>query len=84
MKKFEGIPNEIKKEKQILEGKIDDLAGFESGDWEKTLPNNLTLHEIDLFLKEGSWYWHLKTEHINDEEEREKWEKERLTWANDS
>jgi hypothetical protein len=80
MHKLEDTPK-IEEEKQVIEGKINDLAGFESGDWKKVLPKGLTLHDVDLFLKKEGWYWHMKIEHIKDEEERKKWEEERKFWT---
>jgi len=66
----------IEKENQVIEGRIDDLVGFESGDWKKILPQGLTLSDVDLFLKSESggksWYWHLKSECIKDKEEKDK------------
>jgi hypothetical protein len=85
MNEFE-YPGKIERQKQILEGRIDDLAGFESGDWKKVLPEGLTLHDVDLFIQgegqKNSWYWHLKSEYIIGEEEKKKWDKERNMWTN--
>jgi hypothetical protein len=80
MKNFENGPK-IEEEKQIIEGKINDLAGFESGDWKNVLPEGLTLHDVDLFLKNEGWFWHLKSEHIRDKKERERWGKDKKFWT---
>jgi len=84
MNRFEQ-PENAASEKQVIEGKIDDLVGFKSGDWKKILPEGIILHDVDLFIKnEGrnTWYWHLKSEHIKNEEERKNWDKERQMWIN--
>ncbi len=86
MNDFEKISNQKEVQKQKLDGKIDDLADFESGGWKNILPEGIMLGDVDLFVKKengnNAWFWHLKPKFIKDEKEREQWIQEKLIWNN--
>lgn len=64
-------------EKQIVEG----VVGEFPTEWRKKLPAGVTPEMVDIYLgNDNLWHWHLKEAYIEDEEEREKYKKEKEMW----
>ncbi len=74
---MEKMENFQENEKQIIEGAI----GNSLDGWHEKLPADITPDMVDLFLgNTNSWHWHLKSEYIKNEQEKEKYEAERNAW----
>ena len=71
IEKFE----EKEPEKELIEGFI---GGYK--DWQEKLPPGVKLETVELNLEKDGYHWHLRPEHIKNEEEREKYIAEKKQW----
>jgi hypothetical protein len=86
MSQIENLKEKEGKDKQVIEGRIDDIERFEREEeyWKKILPQGVTPNDVDVYIKNENgksvWYWHLIPDLIKDDKEREEWEKTRRLW----